>query len=326
MRQRTVGPGASLVVIGTGFDVTLNHVTDRARLLIASALGAPTSYEVGRTIYVEPDVDGVTLQVESTTGQDMSPSAKAFITLAPVGGRERILLTDLDVGGHRVVEVASLRAVGDGKSELSTIGGANVETPPLVRQAQLSAAGALGLRGNKLRSRQSIDIAIVIDGTASMRTWLREGALTAVAQCISGVDLVVGHDEKLDLRVAGSRDPWRSVAAMEVSQEIERQFASIGQISRVELYEPIPSGGQAWCVVTDHAPDVIPETVALIIVLCGPGADRVISAVSGDPRVFCLEVDPFRPASVPALDEASVHRLVSATLMAYRLETEGEQP
>lgn len=325
MRQRTVGQGGSLSVPGTGFDVTLNHSTDPARLVLVSSTGEATAHEGGRTFYHRPDVDGTTLQVESVNGLEFSPMAKAFITLKPVGGDETILLTDLDVGGHRLVEVASLRAVDDDSSEISTMGGANVTVPPMVRQAQLATAAALGLRGNKLRSRQSRDIAVVIDGTASMTTWLREGALAGVTQCISGVDLVVGHDERVDLRVAGSKQPWRTVAAMEVPEGLGQQFDLIGKISRVDLYNPAPPSGRAWCVVTDHAPESPPPEVSLVIVLCGRGAGEVIATASGDPRVFCLEVEQERVTDAPPLTEANVKELVDAALRAFRLDTEGDQ-
>lgn len=319
MRNRYLGQGKSLDVPAHGFDVMLSHATGPARIGVRSGGRSTQSHPPGSTFFVPADEEGVVLQIESASDDAFADDAQAFIILSPVGTDERINLVDLDVGGHRILDACLLQVVGS-TTRISVMAGHDARVPPVVRQVQRLTAEMLQLRSNKLRADESRDIAVCVDGSSSMRPWLDSGHLPALVQAVAGMDHVVGHDDKIDFRVAGSRTNWRMAVAVDVADNLEREFEVIGSVSAVDLWLP-PPPGRTWFVVTDHLPASIPPGVALVIVLAGPGTGDVLRRMDPDERLCCLDV-PETPSGDPlVLDDALLSQLVQAGLGACGLTT-----
>lgn len=324
MKQRILNEGSSVQVAVGGFDAMLTGVLS-AQLVAVTAMGTMKQAGVGSRMHVPVTDEGVTLQIQSVAGGAFPPGSRATVLLEPVGLSERILLDGLDVSGLSVCDAISLSLV-DGDTRIEVLSASDTPVPAPTRAAQLSTAAALGIKGNRLRSATTADLAIGIDGSASMQTWLDDGGLALVAQLLAGVDLVIGRDDELDFRVISGRSPWRRAQAIKLSEALNHAFDEVGALVEVDLWNSPPASGSSWVVVTDHVPHRLDPNVKLVVVLCGRGAGRVLRGLSADGRVTTLELN-LGETGATTVDDAALAQLVAAVLAACGIRSlEGNKP
>ncbi|HMR48475.1 MAG TPA: hypothetical protein PKE40_03695 [Arachnia sp.] len=222
------------------------------------------------------------------------------------GGQVQVSLTSgadevslgVDIAGHASLLVLRLQALGDGRLRVTSVAG--ISLPPMAAEARAIASRQLQTYGARLDRGLGRDIAVTVDGSASMG-WLADDVVPSLLEGLAGLDYLAGRDDALEIRVAGATGSFSGVPAGDVRSRFRAEYSSIQGAVAPDLWVPPRTSGVCWVVVSDHVPADIPARVDLVVV------------VIGDERLGVLLIDP-----------DSAGRAVTVPAAALRLDRNGE--
>lgn len=141
--------------------------------------------------------------------------------------------------GHSSLLVLRLRPVDAGRLRVSSVAG--ISLPPLAAEARALASQELETHGARLDRGLGRDIAVTVDGSASM-AWLAGDAVPAVLECLAGLDYLAGSDDALEMRIAGVATTFSGVAANEVRARFTHDYSVLKGVVAPDLWNPSPTG------------------------------------------------------------------------------------
>lgn len=212
------------------------------------------------------------------------PSGQIHVSLK--AGQDQVSL-EVDATGHTSFLVMRLRPLGDGRLEVSSVAG--VSLPALAGVARALASKELATHGAKADRGVGRDIAVTIDGSASMG-WLTDDVVPGLLECLAGLDYLAGSDDALEVRLAGGDGLFTGHSAADVRSWFRSERSAVKGVVAPDLWVPPPVRGMCWVVVSDQVPADIPESVDLVVVLVedermrdlivGPGSEEGVVLVS----------------------------------------------
>lgn len=224
-----------------------------------------------------------------------------------------VVLTGVDISGLEAADLVELSAGAQGITATALT--ADASPLPGLAGAAANTVRAL-IRAGRLSST-GLDLEVLVDASASMLAWSRDGSIDAVISVLAGMDHLLGQMDGLDVRLATAQSPWRTVAAADAGTLTTQELERLAPQSGFRPAQFLPHADRRRIVVTDARPWGQPAEASVVVVLAF--ADAAHTLRLDRPDIVPVLVDGLSIPEQLTSDPDALPRLVTSVLAALGL-------